>query len=142
MRRSPLKRKAPLRSRTKATGPTSDVVDAVLERACFSCEVCDSALGPVRGVDFHIHHRRPRAMGGTERPDTNLPSNLLVLCPDDHGQIESRRAEALEAGCLVPQSGDPAEVAVLIRRDTWVYLTRDGSYDVHPPRWREKGGQD
>lgn len=139
MRRSPLKRNTPLKSRAKPTGPAQEVVEAVLERSYFSCEVCNTALGPIRGRDFHIHHRRPRAAGGSCRPDTNLPSNLLVLCPDDHAQIESRRAEALDAGWLVPQSGDPAEVAVLIHRERWVYLGVSGTYELHPPRWREKG---
>ena len=141
MRRSPLKR-TPMRSKRSSTGPSRDVVEAVYERAQWSCERCSSAVGPRRGEEHHIHHRRPRAAGGTNRPETNLPSNLLLLCPDCHEAIESFRAEALAAGWLVPQSADPAETAVLIRRDTWFYLTDDGDYDVHPPRWREKGNGD
>lgn len=79
-------------------------------------------------------------MGGSSAPDTNLPSNLVLLCPPCHLAIESRRAEAVGAGWLVLQGSDPAETALLIHGDRWLYLTADGSYDVHPPRWREKGG--
>jgi 5-methylcytosine-specific restriction protein A len=137
-RRSPLRR-TPLKSRHKGTGPARDAVDAVYERAGHSCELCTCAVGPQRGLDHHVHHRRPRAAGGSKRPDTNLPSNLLLLCPPCHDEIESRRGEALSAGWLVLQSGDPAETAVLIHRDRWVYLTDDGDYAAHPPRWRERG---
>jgi len=147
MRRTPLQRKTPLKQAApkrshRGTGPAQDVVDAVYERAGHSCEACTAAVGPVRGLDHHLHHRRPRAAGGSRREDTNLPSNLLLLCPPCHERIESRRGEALDAGWLVPQSADPAEVAVLIRRDTWTYLTADGRYHAHPPRWREKGKSD
>lgn len=137
-RRSPLRR-TPLKSRAKSTGPARDVVDAVYERAGHSCELCTNAVGPERGTDHHVHHRRPRASGGSKRPETNLPSNLLLLCPPCHAEVESRRAEAQAAGWLVPQSGNPAETAVLIHRDRWVYLTEDGDYAAHPPRWRPEG---
>ena len=140
MRRSPLKR-TPMRSKRSSTGPSQDVVEAVYERAAWSCERCGIGVGPRRGVEHHIHHRRPRAAGGTSRRDTNLPSNLLLLCPPCHDAVESRRAEALNAGWLVPQGSDPAETAVLLSGDRWRYLTAAGDYSMHPPRWREKGGE-
>jgi len=136
MRRSPLKR-APMRSKGKSTGPSQDVVECVYERSVWSCEKCGLGVGPKRGTDHHLHHRRPRAMGGTDRLDTNLPSNLLLLCPGCHDAIESRRGEALNAGWLVPQNGDPAETAVLLFGDRWRYLTPSGGYALHPPRWKE-----
>lgn len=133
MRRSPLRR-TPLKSRTKSTGPAPDVVDAVYERAGHCCEICSAAVGPVRGLDHHLHHRRPRAAGGTRRPDTNRPSNLLLLCPPCHDGIESRRREALLAGLLLSQSRDPAATPVRLAGPRWVYLTADGRYSTHPPR--------
>lgn len=139
MRRGKPLRRTPMKSARQSTGPDQDVVDAVYERAGHSCELCTHAVGPQRGLDHHIHHRRPRAAGGSKRPDTSLPSNLLLLCPPCHEGVESRRGEALDAGWLVPQSGDPAETAVLIQRDRWVYLTKDGDYAAHPPRWRQEG---
>lgn len=119
--------------RRKLTGPAAGVVDAVYERAMHACEADGRIVGPVRGVDHHIHHRRPRAMGGTGRPDTNLPSNLLLLCPPCHEQIESRRAESLAYGWLVGQHDDPAATAVLICGERWVWLTASGTYSTHPP---------
>lgn len=119
--------------RYKATGPASDVVDAVYERANWSCEVCTEGVGDRRGIDHHIHHRRPRAAGGSKRPDTNLPSNLLLLCPTCHDQIESHRALAQSMGWIVVQAADPTTVAVLVQRDRWVYLTVDGRYSDDPP---------
>lgn len=70
-RSSPLRRKTPLKrtpllSRIRGTGPDRGVVDAVYERAGHSCEICGVGVGPVRGTDHHLHHRRPRAAGGKQ----------------------------------------------------------------------------
>lgn len=135
--KTPLQARKPMKSKVTSTGPARDVVDAVGERAGHSCEICSAAVGPRRGVDHHIHHRRPRAAGGTSRPDTNLPSNLLLLCPGCHERVESRRALALELGWLVPQTADPAYIPVLIRHERWCYLTRAGGYSTHPPSIEE-----
>jgi hypothetical protein len=117
----------------RRTGPSAAVVEAVLERAGYSCEIDGSALGDRRGVDWHLHHRRPRQMGGTRRRDTNLPSNLLVLCPPCHADIETMRAEAYAVGWLLRQNDRPERVAVLVRRDRWRYLTESGEYSTDPP---------
>lgn len=118
--------------RYKATGPPQDVVEAVHERAGWSCEVCTAAVGDRRGTDHHLHHRRPRAAGGSKAPETNLPSNLLLLCPPCHHDIESNREISREMGWLVPQGVDPATVRVLVLRDRWVYLTAAGTYADAP----------
>ena len=103
-----------------------EVRQAVLVRAGWRCERCHVALGN----DYSLHHRRPRGMGGTKRPD--LPSNLLALCGSGttgcHGWVESRRAEAIEDGLLVRQHHDPATVPVLLGCG-WVLLRPDGSYE-------------
>lgn len=119
--------------RYKATGPAADVVEAVCERAGYSCEICTEQVGDRRGVDHHIHHRRPRGAGGSRRADTNLPSNLLLLCPPCHREVESHRGPAQSMGWLVVQSVDPATIAVLVQRDRWAYLTDDGRYSDLPP---------
>jgi 5-methylcytosine-specific restriction protein A len=145
MRRGkPLRRVAPLRRTPlkpagRSTGPARDVVDAVYERAAHSCEVCGTGLGPVRGVDHHLHHRRPRAAGGSRREDTNTPANLLLLCPGCHADIESRRADALNHGYLISQVCDPASSPVLIHGERWLYLTVSGRYASYPPSWRLRG---
>jgi predicted HNH restriction endonuclease len=122
-----------MRSRYRNTGPTAAVVDLVYERASHSCEVCTCAVGDRRGIDHHIHHRRPRGAGGSRRPDTNQPQNLLLLCPDCHLDIETHRGVAQSMGWLLTQQDDPARVAVLVHRDRWFYLTADGRYADSPP---------
>ena len=143
--RTPLVRRVPLASRVVAitgrkrtTGPVRDVVDAILERASWLCERCNGGLGPVRGTDWHVHHRRPRAAGGSRREDTNSPANCVILCPDCHADVESHRATAQTEGWLVPQTSDPATVAILIDRGArWVYLATDGTYQTNPPNGSE-----
>lgn len=126
----------PMRRTSRNTGPSSDVVDAVLERACYCCEVCGTPCADQRGTDWSLHHRRPRGMGGTRWSGINLPSNLLLVCGSGttlcHGVIENYRAGAVAAGWLVLSRTDPATVAVLITRDRWCYLTDDGEYADAP----------
>lgn len=117
-----------MKTRYRNTGPRPDVVDAVYERAQHSCEVCTEAVGDRRGEDHHIHHRRPRAAGGSRRPDTNSPANLLLLCPECHRQIEGNREISFGMGWLLRQNQNPVEVRVLVQRDRWVYLTADARY--------------
>lgn len=130
--------KAPKRIR-RDTGPSSSVVEAILERANYSCEACSSPLGDRRGVDWSVQHRRPRAMGGTRWSGANLPSNLLVLCGSAttpgscHEFAESHRSAAVAAGWLVLSRTDPATVPVLITRDRWCYLTDSAEYVDAPP---------
>ena len=123
-----MKRRTPMRTRVRRTGPSDEVVDLVLERAQHSCEMCTVALRPRRGVDWQLHHRRPRRMGGSQLPDTNAPQNLLVLCCSCHELVESQRSAAYEGGWLVNQHADPAAVPVLIGASRWVLLTVDGRY--------------
>lgn len=148
MRRTELKRKTPLRAKsrliarvgiarrkalsakrsTKSTGPKRSVVELVYERANYSCELCLVGIGPQRGVDHHVHHRRPRRAGGSRRPDTNCPANLLLLCPSCHEVIEVQRSAAYAGGWLVGASQGPARVPVLIGAVRLVYLSNDGRY--------------
>jgi hypothetical protein len=140
VRKTPLRVKAGLTSRTalvrrqartkkpKATGPVRGVVDLVYERANYSCELCLMGLGPQRGVDHHVHHRRPRRAGGSRRAETNSAANLLLLCPSCHEVIEVQRTAAYDGGWLVGASQDPALVPVLIGAVRLVYLTDDGRY--------------
>jgi hypothetical protein len=118
---------------SRRTGPSPAVVGVVLERAQYQCEIALCALGDRRVIDWVLHHRRPRRMGGDRRPDTNSPANLLLLCPPHHEEIESRRAESYAAGWLLPQNARPEQVAVLVQRDRWVYLTATGEYSDDPP---------
>lgn len=118
MRRSPLKRASSLRrtamkATRQTTGPSRDVVEAVLERDQHSCVVCGHNLHGTRGLDWSIQHRRPRRQGGDPRPETNLPANLVAVCGSGvtgcHGWIEDRRTEAGEMGLLLHANDIPAE---------------------------------
>jgi 5-methylcytosine-specific restriction protein A len=76
------------------------------------------------------HHRRGRFMGGTKRPETDLPANGLAICVPCHHYITTdHRTESYEKGWLVSQSADPALVPVLYR-GTWVKLDNVG--DLRP----------
>lgn len=122
-RRVPLRSAAPLRHRTRshrrrATGPTPAVAGTVLERAQYSCERCARMVGDRRGIDYSLHHRRPRRSGGTSDPVATTAANLILLCGHGtlgcHGEVERRRAAAYAAGWLVRAGQDPARVPVLL----------------------------
>ena len=99
------------------------------QRAGGRCELCGLSLasGP-----YSRHHRRPRRMGGTRRPDVHSLPNLLLLCGDGvrgcHGRVESDRAEALAEGWLLHDGEDPATTPVRIHPWGTVILTPDGCY--------------
>lgn len=147
LRRTPLAQKSPmrrqavkLRERTTAarrdTGPSKAQRAVVLDRSMGGCELCgrllfDDLNRPL-GHAYSIHHRQPRGMGGTSRPEINSPANLLLLCGDAttpggcHEYVESNRARAYLNGWLVRASADPAEVPVLLEGDDWYRLTDNG----------------
>jgi 5-methylcytosine-specific restriction protein A len=98
------------------------VREIVKTRAMGRCEICG-----LRAYLFHLHHRKPRAMGGTSLKASGGPQNLLNLCPPDHlGMVEIEREKSLHNGWLVLQSGDPGAVPVKLW-DGWYYLTPDGA---------------
>ncbi len=146
-RRTPLRRRARLRSRrclpsarrssrrAQTSGFPAEVVDLALERAQWSCELCGRAPGDRRGVDWSAHHRRPRAAGGTTDPAASTAANCLIVCGSGttgcHGVIERYRRASYDAGWLVPQWVDPARMPVLLTVDGLrreVLLTVDGRY--------------
>jgi hypothetical protein len=134
MRRGGPLRRAPLKSRRKQTGPSPDAVEAVYERANWACERDGVGVGPVRGVDHHIHHRRLKGRGGTDKPDAHLPQNLLLLCPPCHDLVHGPGRDVIEEhGWIVSQFADPAAACVLITFDRWRYLTPGGRYSRTPP---------
>lgn len=116
-----------------AIGPDLAAVMAVLQRDGYRCCRCSAPINGDRGVHWVLHHRRPRAMGGTRRAESNQPQNLLALCTGCHVHVESHRSESLAKGWLVLQREDPATVAVLVEHGSrWVYLTEDGTYADDP----------
>ncbi|HEY9411078.1 MAG TPA: HNH endonuclease [Jiangellaceae bacterium] len=121
-------RRTAMTRRHRNTGPDAATTLTVVVRSGGRCEICGW------WDDYcQIHHRRPRAMGGTDREDTNSPANLLRACITCHQRIESRRGEALHNGWLVSQYDNPATVPVLITGNCWKYLTEEGEYTDDPP---------
>lgn len=109
------------------SGPTPAVRAIVLDRDEYRCVRCGGPIGFLG--DYSIHHRRPRGMGGTKRPESNLPANLLTLCGSGttgcHGWVESHRIDAINAGFIVGQTIDPEAIPV----ETWrgpAWLSNDG----------------
>lgn len=118
----------PKKSRRK-TGATPEVRMEVMVRANFRCERCGVSI---QSIPMSIHHRRPRAMGGTHRPETNYASNLMALCGSGttgcHGYLESHRSEAMDYGFIVPQYETPNNVPVKTFIYGWVLLNDDGTF--------------
>lgn len=96
----------------------------IIDRDNGLCCRCDRL-----GTD--IHHRRPRGMGGTRRPDTDQPPNGVLLCRTCHVWVEANRADATAEGWLVGQSTDPATVPVWRHRSWW--LLDDGGWTATDP---------
>lgn len=117
----------------RRTGPTPQDRHTVLLRASYRCERCELPLNS----NLSVHHRRPRRMGGTRRPDANSPQNLLVLCGSGttgcHGWIESHRREAYDAGYLLYDMDDPLIHPYRDGSGNWWILTEDGGRIPHKP---------
>lgn len=92
----------------------------VMARARGLCERCGYGAS-----DVQLHHRRPRAAGGSRRGDTNTPSNAAWLCGACHRHVEAYRTSAYSDGWLVRQSHSPLATPVL-RLGQWVLLDDDG----------------
>lgn len=115
----------------RATGPDRLTVEAVWDRSGGRCEISGVELAGRRGEDFHVHHRRPRRMGGSRDPETNGVENLMLLSPEAHEHVERNRTEAYERGWLVRQDAIPAAVPVVVMvdgRPALVLLTDDAGY--------------
>lgn len=98
------------------------------------CEVMVENVCTYQGGQ--LHHRRPRARGGSRRDDTNLASNALCLCPRCHDWVESHRLVAMDNGWVIPNNRrppiNPASVPVLWRgEERW--LDEQGGLLVRPP---------
>jgi 5-methylcytosine-specific restriction endonuclease McrA len=101
MKRTPLHRRTPLRSRSpwlrprpKGTIPLQTRL-ALQQRAHHRCERCKV---PDRVRACQAHHRRLRSQGG---PDTL--ENLSYLCWRCHGHVHDNRAESVAAGWIIPK---------------------------------------
>jgi hypothetical protein len=146
MKRTPLKRKAPMkkprsdlsrstpidhtrkerrrrdRSDAEHSIPWNDVRNLIFVRAGGRCELCDAPLviGTMQG-----HHRRTRQIG----PD--CACNALALCGDcHHGEVHGQPVRARELGQIVSRHSvdRPSTLPVTIRRGE-VFLSCHGTYE-------------
>ena len=101
----------------RRTSVSPHVVRGVLDRDNYKCVYCGGSIaGAERGMDWSLHHRRARGMGGSRDPVANSHPNLVVLCGSGvtgcHGWVESQRSAARDLGYLVSWPRDPATVPI------------------------------
>jgi hypothetical protein len=122
--------------------PTTTTRATVLDRDEYRCVRCGCYVG---FGEFSVHHRRPRGMGGTKRPESNLPANLLTLCGTGttgcHGWVESHRTSATADGLLISQHADPELIPVHTYRGK-VLLSNDGMLTIVSPSRHAVHAQD
>lgn len=85
------------------------VIELVTGRSGGHCECMSSGCTLVAE---HTHHRRPKGLGGTRRPESQYASNALAVCARCHLRIHAMPTWARDNGFLVRQSDDPAAVPV------------------------------
>lgn len=108
------------------------VAALVLAREGGRCALC----GLMINTGGHLHHRKPRGMGGSKLLDT--PDNLLHLHPNCHlVHVEQERARAYANGWLVHRADVPSDVPVLYMVDRWVMLHHNGG--LHDCTVKEAG---
>jgi hypothetical protein len=110
-------------------------VQAIWDRDKGRCAWCGTPITGERGVNWSVHHREPRGMGGTTSGYVGRPSNGVLLhgtgTDGCHGYIEQHRAEADDKGFLVSRIGIERPRAVPIKHAVHgiVRLRDDGTYD-------------
>ena len=103
----------------RSTGPDLRTRQGVIDRDRRACRRCGDPMA-------HIHHRRPRGMGGSKHdPRINAPSNLVCLCETCHRRVEAHPAESFEAGWRVRRSHDPESVPLSLLDGWELWLTDD-----------------
>lgn len=98
-------------------------------RAFGRCERCLKAT-----LCGHLHHRRPKGLGGSKRSDRHDVSNLVYLCPEDHSWAHNNPLDAIAAGYLVPRSSGMSPLAVPIKdlSGQTLFLDDEGQYLREP----------
>ncbi|MCX5066597.1 hypothetical protein OOJ91_11985 [Micromonospora lupini] len=121
------------------TDPTIETVQVVAERDQGRCVRCGKHLSGERGLDWSVQHRRARGSGGTSRPDTNEPQNLILLCGSAtspggcHLAVESSKRAARPHGWAIWLPEDPARVPVDHYLHGRVWLDADGGWTDQEP---------
>lgn len=103
------------------------VIELVTGRSGGNCECMSSGCTLIAE---HLHHRRPKGIGGTRRPESQWASNALHVCLRCHLKIHAMPTWGRNNGFLVRQSDDPAATPVRWRCSHAVLL--DDSGDITP----------
>lgn len=99
-----------------------DMAIDVIERDQGACAVCGLHIDG-KG---HIHHRKPRGMGGSG--EVNVLSVCIYLHPSCHMiHVERQRQRAFENGWLLQRWQDSETTPLMYRLNGWVLLKNDGS---------------
>ena len=99
-----------------------DVRNEVWAREDGNCAVCGL---PVDSPG-HVHHRKPRQMGGA-KGRLDILSNLVLLHPSCHlKHVEHNRTRAYENGWLITGHNQPEDTPLMYMLNGWVYLTDSG----------------
>ena len=108
-------------------------VQAIWDRDEGKCAWCGTPIVGERGLNWSVHHREPRGMGGTTSGYVSRPSNGVLLhgsgTTSCHAEVESDRAEAIEKGFLISRIGveRPANVPINHAVHGRVLLSDDGT---------------
>lgn len=132
MKRAPIKRSRP-------KGVPDAVKDILRERSDGLCEVGLVCGGRALGVD--PAHREGKGSGGTDKWWSNLASNLLWSCREDHDLIDNKQPARAERLGLKVRSGvaRPWEIPVLHKRLRWVLFDHNGEHRPAPPASHPEG---
>jgi len=93
---------------------------------------CEVSGRPLDFETFDAHHRRPKGMGGTYRPDTDTAANLLALDPEVHNgaswSVHQRPSWSRPRGYLLRNVVEEARLEPLLYRGrTWMILDEEGT---------------
>lgn len=111
----------------------------IYERANGVCELSGRPLPGGLDGPWEAHHRRPKGMGGTSRPNTDTVGNLLALHPRVHNMapdsVHLMPERARASGWLVSKhEDDPASIPVILWTGHVVLLGEEGYISLPVPR--------
>lgn len=102
------------------------------DRKC--CAWCGNPVHGQRGIDWSIHHRRARSMGGSSLTWVNQAANGVVVHGNGtqgcHGDIESHKELAEQFGFRVYVNGVllPADVPIKHAVHGWIRMDNEGGF--------------
>lgn len=101
---------------------------AAYDREGGRCLVSGQPLGDRDGDTWHLHHRRPKSMGGTRRANEDTLPNVIAVMPSAHREIHAHPDRSRPLGWLLPHTEEePGRIPLRTWRG-WRFLTDDGGY--------------